>query len=181
MKTIKVRIPVTQLDVIFRDLDASGEYLLPEIFLDFERQLNNLKMVSDVKPVGIYPRFHLSGDWKDYEILSYGDTTLQGRAHDTADKSKGIRVSARQRKDSGVQEDAPVQQGEGAGLSKEFGIKVIEETLNHFEYGLINTDETFNKIADVVLRVTTKDQPGVTLAMSDKRLGEILKEKGVLK
>ena len=173
MKTIKVRIPVTQLDVIFRDLE--DESLLLDTILDFERQLNNLKLISEVRPIGVYPRFHLGGD---YEILCASDTTLQGRAHDTTYKQHELRVSARQRKDSGVPEDAPVQQGEGAGLSKEFGIKVIEATLSHFEDGLINTDETFNKIADVVLRVTTKDQPGVTLAMSDKRLGEILKEKG---
>ena len=176
MKTIKVRIPVTQLDVIFRDLE--DESLLLDTILDLERQLNNLKLVSEVRPIGMYPRFHLGGD---YEILCASDTTLQGRAHSPADKSKGVRVSARQRKDSGVPEDAPVQQGEGAGLSKEFGIKVIEATLSHFEDGLINIDETFNKITDVVLRVATQDLPGATLSMSDKRLGEILKEKGVLK
>jgi len=176
MKTIKVRIPVTQLDVIFRDLE--DESLLLDTILDFERQLNNLKLISEVRPIGVYPRFHLGGD---YEILCASDTTLQGRAHDTTYKQHELRVSARQRKDSGVPEDVKVQSREGAGLSKEFGIKVIEETLNHFEYGLINTDETFNKITDVVLRVATQDLPGATLSMSDKRLGEILKEKGVLK
>ena len=173
MKTIKVRIPVTQLDVIFRDLD---EFLLLDTILDLERQLNNLKLVSEVRPIGMYPRFHLGGD---YEILSYGDSTHEGRPSLASYQQHELRVSSRQRKDSGVPEDAPVQQGEGAGLSKEFGIKVIEATLSHFEDGLINIDETFNKITDVVLRVATKDQPGVTLAMSDKRLGEILKEKGV--
>jgi len=175
-RILKIRIPVTQLEVIFKDMNIECESDLAEIILDFERQLNNLKLVSDVTPIGMYPRFHLGGD---YEILCASDTTLQGRAHSPLDKSERIRVSARQRKDSGVPEDAPVQQGEGAGLSKEFGIKVIEATLSHFEDGLINIDETFNKITDVVLRVATKDQPGVTLAMSDKRLGEILKEKGV--
>ena len=178
MKIIKVRIPVTQLEVVFKDMNIECESDLAEIILDFERQLNNLKLVSDVAPIGMYPRFHLGGD---YEILCASDTTLQGRAHDTTYKSKGVRVSARQRKDSGVPKDAPVQQGEGACLSKTRGLQIIEATLSHFEDGLINTDETFNKIADVVLRVTTKDQPGVTLSMSDKRLGEILKEKGVLK
>jgi len=176
MKTIKVRIPVTQLDVIFRDLE--DESLLLDTILDLERQLNNLKLVSEVRPIGMYPRFHLGGD---YEILCASDTTLQGRAHSPADKSKGVRVSARQRKDSGVQENAPVQQGESAGLSENSGINTIHETIGHYLDGLINVKETFNKIADVVLRVTTKDQPGVTLSMSDKRLGEILKEKGVLK
>ena len=174
MKTIKVRIPVTQLDVIFRDLE--DESLLLDTILDFERQLNNLKLISEVRPIGVYPRFHLGGD---YEILCASDTTLQGRAHDTTYKQHELRVSARQRNDSGVPKTLKKKQGSGDGLSKEKGLQIIEETLSHFEDGLINTDETFNKIADVVLRVTTKDQPGVTLAMSDKRLGEILKEKGV--
>jgi len=176
MKTIKVRIPVTQLDVIFRDLE--DESLLLDTILDLERQLNNLKLVSEVRPIGMYPRFHLGGD---YEILCASDTTLQGRSSLASYKQHELRVSARQCQDSGVSKTLEKKQGSGDGLSKEKGLQIIEETLSHFEDGLINTDETFNKIADVVLRVTTKDQPGVTLAMSDKRLGEILKEKGVLK
>ena len=178
MKIIKVRIPVTQLEVVFKDMNIECESDLAEIILDFERQLNNLKLVSDVAPIGMYPRFHLGGD---YEILCASDTTLQGRSSLASYKQHELRVSARQRKDSGVPKDAPVQQGEGACLSKTRGLQIIEATLSHFEDGLINTDETFNKIADVVLRVATQDQPGVTLSMSDKRLGEILKEKGVLK
>jgi len=174
MKTIKVRIPVTQLDVIFRDLE--DESLLLDTILDLERQLNNLKLISEVRPIGVYPRFHLGGD---YEILCTSDTTLERRTSLASYQQHELRVSARQRNDSGVSKTLEKKQGSGDGLSKEKGLQIIEETLSHFEDGLINTDETFNKITDVVLRVTTKDQPGVTLVMSDKRLGEILKEKGV--
>ena len=175
MKTIKVRIPVTQLEVVFKDMNIECESDLAEIILDFERQLNNLKLVSDVAPIGMYPRFHLGGD---YEILCASDTTLQGRTSLASYQQHELRVSARQRNDSGVQEDAEVQQGKSTCLSEEKGLSEIAAVVGHFEDGLINVKETFNKIADVVLRVTTKDQPGVTLAMSDKRLGEILKEKG---
>ena len=171
MKTIKVRIPVTQLDVIFRDLD---EFLLLDTILDLERQLNNLKLVSEVRPIGMYPRFHLGGD---YEILSYGDSTHEGRPSLASYQQHELRVSARQRKDSGVPENVKVQSREGAGLSETRGLQIIEETISHFEYGLINTSETFNKIADTVLRVVTADQPGFALHFSNERMSEILKER----
>jgi len=178
-KILKIRIPVTQLEVVFKGMDDALD--LAEVLLDLERQLNNLKIVSEIKGIGMYPRFHLGGNPYEYKTISVDDPTLEGRPLNDTYQSERIRVSSRQRKDSGVQEDVKVQQGEGAGLSKTRGLQIIEETLSHFEDGLINTDETFNKIADVVLRVATKDLPGATLSMSDKRLGEILKEKGVLK
>jgi len=175
---MKIRIPVTQLDVVFRDFGTEHDKELPEILLDLERQLNNLKLVSEVKPIGIYPRFHLGGD---YEILCASGPALERRTYGSDYQQHELRVSARQRNDSGVQEDVKVQSREGDGLSEEKGLSEIAVVVGHFADGLINVKETFNKIADVVLRVTTQDQPGVTLALSDERLGEILQKKGGLK
>ena len=143
-RILKIRIPVTQLEVVFKGMDDALD--LAEVLLDLERQLNNLKIVSEVKGIGMYPRFHLGGNPYEYKTISYGDTTLQGRAHDTADKSKGIRVSARQRKDSGVPEDVKVQSREGPIVSEEVRIAYIKKMIGHYESGLLIGREVLEAI-----------------------------------
>ena len=142
-RILKIRIPVTQLEVIFKDMNIECESDLAEIILDLERQLNNLKLISEVRPIGVYPRFHLGGD---YEILCASDTTLQGRAHDTTYKQHELRVSARQRKDSGVPEDVKVQSREGPIVSEEVRIAYIKKMIGHYESGLLIGREVLEAI-----------------------------------
>lgn len=88
-KILKMTIPVAM------SVSFYGEFCeckLPEVILDLERQLNNLKLLSEAIPIGMYPRFHLSGD--GYDIISTGACNGKGRPHGIIDKRKDICVSS---------------------------------------------------------------------------------------
>ena len=115
MKILKLHTKV-EMQLTFKDFEIDSPELLADVLLDFERQLNNLKLVSEVKPIGIYPRFYLPGDIHEYTFTHTGGLALEGRPSNIDYQQHELRVSGRQRQDSGVPEDATLQQGSGDGL-----------------------------------------------------------------
>ena len=84
-RIIRISIPV-EVQVTLKDCELSKEEQLYEIILDLERQLNNLKLLSDVMPIGIHPRFHFGGNSSDYKLISIGNYDNESGGTNTVDK-----------------------------------------------------------------------------------------------
>lgn len=78
-------MPAT-ISVVLRGMEDTEINRLPEVLLDFERQLNNLKIVSEAIPIEIYPRFHIAPNLEDYRFFSEG--SVPHKRTDTSDDLK---------------------------------------------------------------------------------------------
>lgn len=84
MKILKIAIPaIINLTVMKGEINIED---VPEIVLDLERQLNNLKLTLGKKEVQVGPRFHLSGNLTEYKFVSNGTISLKGRGPDSEDQ-----------------------------------------------------------------------------------------------
>ena len=84
-RIIRISIPV-EMQVTLKDCELSSEEKLFEIILDLERQLNNLKLMSEVMPISIHPRFHFGGNSCDYKLISIGNYDNESGGANTTDK-----------------------------------------------------------------------------------------------
>lgn len=130
----------------FQGLEIDSESKLVDVIFDLERQLNNLKLVSEVAPIGMHPRFWLGGDIDAYTITSTGDYALEGRPPSLGNQQKDLRVHSGQCQDSGVQKTPPLQSRESIAVSQEVRIRYIKKMIGHYESGLLYAREVLDTI-----------------------------------